>query len=147
VTPTRSDKRLFALLAAGALLLAGCGGGGDSEDAQSASSTPSATTVSPSDMQNDQAPPDRLVIDVTIKGGQVTPTNANLEAKTNEQIVVKVNSDAADELHVHSNPEHTFKIEAKPEAQQFQFSVDVPGTVDIELHQLGKTIATVQVQP
>jgi len=76
-----------------------------------------------------------------------TPTNAALEAKTNEQIVVKVNSDVADELHVHSTPDHTFKIEAKPETQQFQFSTDVPGKVDIELHQLGKTIATVQVQP
>ncbi len=97
-------------------------------------------------MQNDQAPPDRLVIDVTIKDGQVNPTNAQLEAKTNEQIVVKVDSDVADELHVHSTPDHTFKIEAKP-AQQFQFSVDVPGSVDIELHHLNKTIATVQVRP
>ncbi len=142
---TRSEKRLCALLAAGALLLAGCGGGGDSENAQASSSSPSATTVNPSDMQNEQAPPDRLLIDVTIKGGEVNPTNATLEAKTNEQIVVKVNSDAADELHVHSTPEHTFKVEAKP-AQQFQFTVDVPGKVDIELHQLGTTIATVQVQ-
>ncbi len=97
-------------------------------------------------MQNDQAPPDRLLIDVTIKGGEVTPTNAQLEAKTKEQIVVKVNSDVADELHVHSTPDHTFKIEPK-QAQQFQFTSDVPGKVDIELHQLGKTIATVQVQP
>ena len=64
----------------------------------------------------------------------------------NEPIVVKVNSDVADELHVHSTPDHTFKVEAKP-AQQFQFTVDVPGNVDIELHQLNKTIATVQVQP
>jgi hypothetical protein len=146
VTSTHTDKRLLVLLAAGAVLLAGCGGG-DSENAQQSSpTTPSATTVSPSDMQNEQAPPDRLLIDVTIKGGEVNPTNAALEAKVNEPIVVKVNSDAADELHVHSSPEHTFKIEAKP-AQQFQFTVGVPGKVDIELHQLGKTVATVQVQP
>lgn len=145
MTSTHFDNRLFVLLAAGAVLLAGCGGGGD-ETAQSSSSSPSATTISPSDMQNQQAPPERLLIDVTIKGGEVTPTNDRLEAKVNEQIVLKVNSDAADELHVHSTPEHTFKIEPKP-AQQFQFTADVPGTVDIELHQLGKTIATVQVQP
>jgi sporulation-control protein spo0M len=146
VTSNIRDRRLLALLATGALLLAGCGGGGESGNAQSSSTTPSKTTVNPSDMQNEQAPPDRLLIDVTIKGGEVNPTNAQLEAKTNEQIVVKVNSDVADELHVHSTPDHTFKIEAKP-AQQFQFSVDVPGNVDIELHQLGKTVATVQVQP
>jgi hypothetical protein len=134
------------VLAAGSLLIAGCGGGGGSENAQSSSAAPSASTVSPWDMQDEQAPPDRLLIDVTIKGGEVNPTNAQLEAKTNEPIVVKVNSDAADELHVHSAPEHTFKIEPKP-AQRFQFTVDVPGKVDIELHQLGTTIATVQVQP
>jgi sporulation-control protein spo0M len=134
------------LLAAGALLIAGCGGGGGSEGAQSSSGAPSASTVSPSDMQNEHAPPERLLIDVQIKGGEVTPTNQQLEAKVNQPIVVKVNSDVADELHVHSTPDHTFKIEAKP-VQQFQFTVGVPGKVDIELHQLGKTIATVQVQP
>ena len=97
-------------------------------------------------MQNEQAPPDRLDIDVTIKGGQVDPTNTQLEAKTKEAIVIRVNSDVADELHVHSTPEHSFKIEAG-KAQQFQFTADVPGQVAIELHQLRKTIATVKVQP
>ena len=145
MTSIHRDKRLVAALAAGALLIAGCGGGG-SGGAQSSSGQPSASTVSPSDMQNEQKAPDRLLIDVTIKGGEINPTNAQLEAKTNEPIVVKVDSDVADELHVHSTPDHTFKVEAKP-GQQFQFSVDVPGKVDIELHHLEKTIATVQVQP
>jgi ABC-type glycerol-3-phosphate transport system substrate-binding protein len=129
-------------LAAAALLTAGCGGS-DSSEATSAS--PSASTVSPSDMSNEQAPPSRLVIEVTIKGGTVTPTNEQLQSAVNEQIVIRVNSDVADELHVHSTPEHTFKIEAKP-AQSFQFTVDVPGKVDVELHQLKTTIATITVQ-
>jgi hypothetical protein len=96
-------------------------------------------------MSNEQAPPSRLVIDVTIQGGNVTPTNEQLQAALNEQIIIRVNSDAADQLHVHSTPEHTFNVEAKP-AQSFQFTVDVPGKVDIELHQHKRTIATVQVQ-
>jgi sporulation-control protein spo0M len=134
------------LLAAGALLLAGCGGGGGSEGAQGSASSSAPSTVSPSDMQNEQAPPDRLDIDVTVKGGEVDPTNDQLEAKVKEPIVIRVNSDVADELHVHSTPDHTFKIEPG-KAMQFQFSVDVPGKVDIELHQLQKTVATIQVQP
>jgi sporulation-control protein spo0M len=145
VTSLHRDKRLLAVLAACALLLVGCGQGGESQNAQSPAA-PSTSTVSPSDMQNNQAPPDRLQIDVTIKGGQVTPTNAQLQAKVNQPIVVKVNSDTADELHVHSTPDHKFNVEAKP-AQQFQFTVDVPGNVDVELHHLDKTIATIQVQP
>ena len=96
-------------------------------------------------MSNDQAPPTRLVIDVTIKGGNVTPTNEQLQAGVKEPIVIRVNSDAADELHVHSTPEHSFNVEAKP-MQSFQFAVDVPGKVDVELHHLNKTIATITVQ-
>jgi hypothetical protein len=96
-------------------------------------------------MSNEQAPPTRLVIDVAIKGGDVTPTNQQLQAGVKEQIVVRVNSDVADELHVHSTPEHKFNVEAKPN-QSFQFTVDVPGKVDVELHKLNKTIATIAVQ-
>jgi major membrane immunogen (membrane-anchored lipoprotein) len=129
-------------LAAAALLVAGCGG---SDSSEGTSTSPSASTVGPSDMSNQQAPPDRLVIEVTIKGGTVTPTNEQLQSAVNEQVVIRINSDVADELHVHSTPEHTFKVEAKP-AQSFQFTVDVPGKVDVELHQLKKTIATIAVQ-
>jgi hypothetical protein len=132
-------------LAAAALITAGCGGSGGPDYASSSASSPQSSTVSPSDMSNEQAPPSRLVIDVTIKGGDVTPTNEQLTAGVKEQIVVRVNSDAADELHVHSTPEHSFNVEAKP-MQSFQFTVDVPGKVDIELHKLNKTIATIQVQ-
>ena len=57
-------------------------------------------------MSNEQAPPSRLSIDVDIKGGNVTPTNQQLQAGVKEQIIIRVNSDAADELHVHSTPEH-----------------------------------------
>ena len=96
-------------------------------------------------MSNEQAPPSRLAIDVDIKGGDVTPANQQLKAGVKEQIIIRVNSDAADELHVHSTPEHKFNIEAKP-MQIFQFTVDVPGKVDVELHKLNKTIATIQVQ-
>ena len=97
------------------------------------------------EMTDAQNPPEQLVIDVTIKGGKVTPTNEQLQAGLDEQIVIRVDSDATDELHVHSSPEHTFPVAIGP-AQSFQFSVGVPGRVDIELHELGTTIATVQVQ-
>lgn len=138
---------VIVLASALALVTAGCGGSGDPQKSEGAadSATPSPTTVNPSDMTNEQQAPARLLIDVTIKSGEVNPTNQRLQGKVGEPIVVRVNSDAADELHVHSNLEHTFKIEPR-NGQQFQFTVDVPGTVDIELHQLNRTIASVQVQ-
>ncbi|TDZ94390.1 hypothetical protein CCUG62472_02584 [Mycobacteroides salmoniphilum] len=92
------------------------------------------------------APSPALTIDVTIKSGVVTPSNATLHARVSEPIVIRVDSDTADELHVHSTPDHSFEIEPKS-GQTFQFSVTVPGKVDVELHKLKKTIATISVQP
>jgi hypothetical protein len=58
---------------------------------------------------------------------------------------LRVTSDATDELHVHSSPDHKFQVAAAPN-QTFQFTVDVPGNVEVELHHLDHTIATIQVQ-
>jgi multidrug efflux pump subunit AcrA (membrane-fusion protein) len=93
-----------------------------------------------------QSPAAAPVVDVTIAKGQVTPTNATLAAKVHQQITFRVSSDASDELHVHSTPDHKFQIAAAPN-QTFQFSVDVPGNVEVELHHLDRTIATIHVQP
>jgi surface antigen len=139
-----TNSPVLAALATTALLVAGCGGSDGSGDAASSSPSAPASAGAP-EMSDQQAPPNRLVVQVTIKGGQVTPTNAQLQSSVGEPIVVQVNSDAADQLHVHSNPEHTFDVEPKA-GQSFQFTVDMPGKVDVELHELNRTIATIQVQ-
>ncbi len=119
-----------------ACALAGCGG-----------SKPGNTSSSPAPgAASTSAQPAGLTIEVTIANGQVTPTNATLRARVKEQITLRVTSDVTDELHVHSVPDHKFEIAAAPN-QTFQFSVDVPGNVDVELHHLKRTIATIQVQP
>jgi hypothetical protein len=87
-----------------------------------------------------------LSVDVTIAHGQVTPANATLQATVRQPITLHVTSDATDELHVHSVPDHKFEVAAAPN-QTFQFSVDVPGNVDVELHHLDRTVATIQVRP
>jgi heme/copper-type cytochrome/quinol oxidase subunit 2 len=87
-----------------------------------------------------------LTVEVTIAKGQVTPVNATLQARVNQPITFRVTSDVADELHVHSVPDHEFQIAAAPN-QTFQFSVGVPGNVDVELHHLDRTVATIQVRP
>jgi hypothetical protein len=87
-----------------------------------------------------------LSVDVTIAHGQVTPANATLQATVRQPITLHVTSDVADELHVHSVPDHKFEVAAAAN-QTFQFSVDVPGNVDVELHHLDRTVATIQVRP
>jgi hypothetical protein len=117
---------VLALLA----FIAGCGG---------------SNTTAPSSSSSQQQSAPGLTIDITISNGTVNPTNAEFKAKAGQPIQLRVNSDAADELHVHSVPDHTFEVEAKPN-QTFQFTVDVPGEVEVEVHKLDRTVATIQVQ-
>ena len=126
--------RVLALLMMTLGFVVGCGG--------SKSSQPSSPASQP---QSQQPAVPGLVVDITISGGNVTPTNGEFKTKAHEPIQLRVNSDAPEELHVHSVPEHTFTVEAKPN-QTFQFSVDVPGQVEVELHKLNRTVATIQVQ-
>ena len=135
-----TSKTTLLTLAATALITAGCGGPSGTAGPSSAPSSTAAPQLT-----DQQDPPTRLLLDVTIKGGEVTPTNEPLQGAVGEPVVIRVNSDAADQLHVHSNPEHTFTVEPK-NGQQFQFVVDVPGKVDVELHELGRTVATITVQ-
>lgn len=129
------------VLTGAVLTTAGCSESGD--DPATPSGAPSVTAA-PS-LSDQQAPPERVVIDVTISDGRVTPVNQQVQARVNQPIIVRVDSDATDELHVHASPEHTFAV--KPESlQSFQFAVEVPGRVDVELHDLNRVVATITVQ-
>ncbi|WP_280454391.1 hypothetical protein [Nocardia brasiliensis] len=89
--------------------------------------------------------PAQVRIAVRIAGGTVTPTNTRTEARLYQPIIVELDSDAADELHVHSEPSQTFPVEARA-GQEFRFVVTVPGRVDIELHRAGKIITTLLIR-
>ena len=118
--------------------LAGCGSGQVSAPAEPAASTVTSVPAPP----GVPAP----VLDITIAGGQVTPVNAQLEARVGQPITLKVTSDAEDELHVHAIPDRTFEV--RPGASEtFEFTVDVPGRVEVELHAQHRTVVTVQVRP
>lgn len=141
------------IAATASIVLVGCGSSSPapssaSPSETSASSTASAsagttaTTAAPS-----SAPPaDGTIVDIQIAAGVVTPTNGQAEATVGKPIVFQVDSDVADQLHVHSVPEHTFPLEAR-QGQTFEFTVDVPGRVDVELHDLNRTVVTIQVRP
>ncbi|MEV0685687.1 hypothetical protein AB0I35_17675 [Nocardia sp. NPDC050378] len=84
-------------------------------------------------------------IDIRIADGEVSPVNTRTEVAVGQRIVLRVDSDATDELHVHSAPAHTFPVTAAA-GQEFDFTVAVPGQVDIELHRLGRTVTTLLVR-
>lgn len=126
------------VLTGAVLATAGC-----SSSTEEPADRPAATAAPP--LSDQQAAPERVVIDVTISGGQVTPVNQQVRAAVKQPIIIRVTSDAEDELHVHASPEHTFAVKPEP-LQSFQFEVEVPGKVDVELHDLNRVVATITVQ-
>ena len=94
-------------------------------------------------------PPDEpVVVEITIEGGEVSPVGEEVEARVGQPIELRVTSETADELHVHSDPEEEFDVEPDPIADQvFTFTVEIPGQVEVESHEAGVTIVTLVVQP
>lgn len=89
-----------------------------------------------------------VIVDITIADGEVAPIGEEVQATVGQSIQLLVDSDAADELHVHSQPEHEFDVEADPGTDQvFDFTVEIPGQVDVESHETGDTIVTLVVRP
>ena len=149
IASVRLQFGFFALIVAVLVSgVVGCGGSSNTSTSSSTTATPtsssSAGTASTSATQQPSAA--GPVLDITIANGQVTPTNTTLQAKVGQPITVHVTSDATDELHVHSTPDHEFAVAAAPN-QTFQFTVDVPGEVEVELHHLDRRVATIQVRP
>ena len=121
-----SARWLPALTLTAALALAGCGG--------------SAAE------QGDQATKP-VQIEVEIENGQVTPAGERVDVEIGQPIRFVVDSDAADEIHVHSTPEHSFSFPAGAENREFRFKLTQPGVVEAELHELGDVIVTIAARP
>lgn len=142
MSPMKAVWPLMVVTAA--IMAAGCGSG-PAETLSSSSAAP-AVASAPPEATGSPSPPVGPVIPVTIAAGAVTPTNAQADAVVGQPIVLEVSSDAADSIHVHSIPEHVFAVQPQP-GQRFEFTVEVPGSVDVELHDLNRTIVTIAVRP
>jgi plastocyanin len=160
---------LTALAAVVALMLAGCGGGGSdtsgaASEEQTTSPSASAPGESPSDSPSEspsddasddstdspgdvETEDDAVEIEIEIENGRVTPSGKRVDVQVGERIRFKVDSDVADELHVHSTPEHTFAVQPGDDDEEFEFTLNQPGVVDVELHELGDVIVSIAARP
>jgi hypothetical protein len=120
------SRRLVGLVAAVVLAAALTSCGGDEPAAASSDSK------------------EPVVIDVTIADGEVSPAGKQVDAAVGQPIEVHVDSDAPDELHVHSSPEHEYEIKPADD-QVFRFSIDQPGQVEIETHETDTVVAELVV--
>lgn len=103
-----------------------------------------AACSSDDDPADAKGPVEAVVVEITEEGGQITPLGETVEVDLGREIRLVVDSDAADELHVHSEPEQSFDVKAKDD-QEFSFTIDAPGTYEVESHELGVVVVKLQV--
>lgn len=127
--------RIAAALLACALVLVGCTDAG-SADGPGVGTNPQPTTSTSS----------AVTVRIVIKDGKVTPQGKRVEVKVGEPVKLSITSDADEEIHVHSDPEHEY--EAGPgDSVTETLTIDTPGQVAVEAHHLGVTILQLVVRP
>ena len=83
-------------------------------------------------------------IDITISGDSVTPNGEKVQVSVDQKIELHVTADAPGEIHVHSTPEQELAYDQG--TTDLTFTIDKPGVVDVESHQLEKTIVQLEVR-
>lgn len=153
--------KIIAALFAAVLLLAGCSGSGSEEAApEKKSSAPTdanrqakaqaeqlaAMNKELEEKVRDEAEKLSGTVKIVIAGGKVTPQGKRVEATVGKDITLVIASDVDEEIHVHSDPEHTYEVKAGDSITK-TFRIDTPGQVAVEAHHAGVTIVQLVVRP
>lgn len=120
--------RIAAALLACALVLTGCGssdGAGETDGGLKGAGT---------------------TVDIVIKDGKVTPQGKRVKVEAGKPVTLRITSDADEQIHVHSDPEHEFEVEPGRVLDE-TFTIDTPGQVAVEAHHLDVTIVQLVVEP
>lgn len=117
-------RELAALLVLAVVGLGGCGSSGD--DAPADESTPA-------------------VIDIEITEQSVSPNGERVEVAVGQRVDLVVKADAPGEIHVHTRPEEQ-EFGFEPGTTTFKLVIDSPGVVEVEAHDLGRTIVQLEVR-
>jgi len=137
---------LVSLVAAGSLLLAGCG-----DDDSSPSAAPSAPAPAPSAAASTPAatpssaasPSQNVVGSVTLKAGKPEGSVQRVSTKAGEPAVLMVTSDQATELHVHGADRYVDVPANQPTA--VDVSQSAGGSYEVEDHNSGALLAQLRV--
>ena len=103
-----------------------------------------ALTACSDDSGSDSGEKGPVMVTITQKDGEISASSDLVQADTGQKIMFMVTTDEADEIHVHSEPEHEFEIKPGPE-QTFTFTVDTPGTIEVESHGLDTEILKLEI--
>jgi hypothetical protein len=81
---------------------------------------------------------------VTLAGGQVSGDVGRVPVPAGEQVTLAITSDVADEVHVHGYDLTAALTPGQP--TELTFAATIPGVFEVELHDAGTVLLTLQVQ-
>ena len=131
------------------LLLSGCTSSADPE----ASASPSAVVGSPSEPSSPATSPTSvparspslnaeyaLTINIEIAGGKTIPNAEKINVRVGQKVILNVTSDTDDEIHAHLG-ENGYQLAVRAgRPATGSFTLDSPGSFEVESHHLEKTI-------
>jgi hypothetical protein len=123
------------------LLLAGCSAGTDADDDVAVPPPPAAASAAPT--AEPSPTPTAQLIEVTYAGGQVTGVDSRVEVALGEQVLLRITSDVAEEIHIHGYDLY-LDVPAGGTAEQ-TFTADLPGAYEVELHDAGRPLFQLRV--
>ncbi|MET0764991.1 MAG: hypothetical protein ABWY29_08995 [Blastococcus sp.] len=141
VRPARLSAALLGML--GVLAVGGCAGTEASgAPAGSSTSAPSRTTDPGAPSPAADGGVTRIEVDLT--AGQATGDTGRIPVGLGASVTLALTSDVADEVHVHG---YDLTVELTPgQPAELTFDATVPGVFEVELHEAGTVLLTLQVQ-
>ncbi len=137
--------RVCSLLLLILAVLVGCGSDDSSGEgtpqegsASQEATTPKATATPKKDSSR------TTKLDITFKGDTVDPQGAEIKIKAGKPLELRIVADEPGELHVHSSPEQ--EIEYPAGTSEKTLTLDQPGVVDLESHDLELLVAQLEVR-
>ena len=87
---------------------------------------------------------DPLVVEITFEGGTVEPSGERIAVEVGRPVELVVKADEGGEIHVHSKPEQ--ELEYSEGTTTLPLTIDKPGVVDVESHDLDQVIVQLEVE-
>lgn len=132
-------------------VLGACGGGDDDAEVGEPLTSDSTTTTAPEtgtsteDTTTTIAVPEGTVVDVKVVGGRPEGGVERAAVKLGETVVLRVTSDADDDVHVHG---YDLEVAVGPTRPgELTFEATIPGVFEVELHDAGREILKLEVSP
>jgi hypothetical protein len=128
------------------LVLAGCAGteAPDAAEPGSSASAPADGGASGSSTTTTSPPaPAGTALEVQVAGGTVTGDTGRVPVPLGDAVTVTITSDTSDEAHLHGY-DVTADLPAGTPAE-LRFDATIPGVFQLELHEAGTVLLTLQV--